>query len=251
MGEVVDASHDALGALPKGLHRGLGEKRPVEPGDLEPMLEVELRGVAIEAAQRVADGEPLRQGLEVDPLEGLPQAVLTREEDGQGGVVVPIEIRQDGQEGEDVGAQSLGLVEDEEDAEVALVGEATDLLLDGAQRQGAGVGRLEAELEADLATEVAGIDGGVVEIDGAYLLGVELVAQTSQGGGFAAAELAGQEAETAVLDEGTQTLVELVEPWGAEELVLLETAAEGGTAEAVKVSVHHLSSSILRAMRSR
>ena len=109
----------------------------------------------------------------------------------------------------------MGLVEDEEDAEVTLVGEATDLLLDGAQRQGAGIGRLEAELETDLAAEVAGIDGGVVEIAGA------------------------------------QALVELVEPGGAEELLLLEATAERGAVEAVEMSVYHFSSSIFLAMRSR
>ena len=49
--------------------------------------------------------------------------------------------------------------------EVAFLGEAVDLLLDGAQGQGPGKGRLQAKLQGDLAAEVAGIDGCVVDVE--------------------------------------------------------------------------------------
>ena len=55
------------------------------------------------------------------------------------------------------------------------------------------------------------IDGGVVDVERADLLGMQLVAQAPQGGGLAAPGLAGEQPHGPVLDEIPQTGVELVE----------------------------------------
>ena len=113
----------------------------------------------------------------------------------------------------------MGLVDDEQDRQVSFLDETLDLVLDLAQGQGAGPLGSQAELEGELAAEVGRVDEGVVQVDGADLIGMELVAQPPQGGGLAAAGLAGEQAEGAGVDQVAQTGVELLENGGPEELL--------------------------------
>jgi hypothetical protein len=135
----------------------------------------------------------------------------------------------------------MGLVDDKKDGEVPVVDEARDLLLDGTEAEGTGPVGLEAELQGKLAEEVGGVDGGVVEVDGADLLGVEGVAKAAQGGGLAGAGLAGEEADAAGVDEVGEARVELVEGGQAEELLGGEVTVEGRMGEAEDVGVHQRS----------
>jgi hypothetical protein len=100
--------------------------------------------------------------------------------------------------------------------------------------------RLEPELERQLAAEVGGIHQRVVQVDGADLVGVEIVAEPPQGGGLAAAGLAGEQAESLRIDEVAQPGVELVEHRWPEELVGGQGALEGrmGQAEDGGVEAH-------------
>ncbi len=104
---------------------------------------MEAGGVAIEAAQAVADG-----------------AALSEWRDAR---AVPVEVGQYGQQSQYVGAHALGLVDNEQHRDVALVGEPADLLLDNAQRQGSPPPGLEPEPEGDLTAGVGRV-GGVVNV---------------------------------------------------------------------------------------
>ena len=111
VGESVDAAHDALGGVEESLVGGGGEQGPVEPGELEAVLEVEAGGVAVEAAQGEADGDALGEGFEVGEAQDLAQTGLTGEEHGEPAGGVPVEVGEQREESEDVGPEILGLVE--------------------------------------------------------------------------------------------------------------------------------------------
>lgn len=134
--EGVDSAHDTLGGVEEGLVGGSGEERAVEAGDLEPVFEVEAGGVAIEAAQSEADGDALCEGLEVRQAQDLPQSGLAGQEHGEPALGIPVEVGEQGKKGEDVGAQVLGFVDDDQNREVSVVDEALDLVLDQAHGHG-------------------------------------------------------------------------------------------------------------------
>jgi hypothetical protein len=70
----------------------------------------------------------------------------------------------------------MGFVDDDQDGEVPVFDESLDLELDETEGHGSGPLGLEPKLESELAAEVGGVDEGVVEIDGADLVGVEIFA---------------------------------------------------------------------------
>jgi hypothetical protein len=92
VGEGVDAPHDALGGVEERLVSGGGEQRPVEPGELEAVLQGEPCGVAVEAAQGEADGDALGESFEVRQERDLAQAGLAGQEHGKPTSGVPIEV---------------------------------------------------------------------------------------------------------------------------------------------------------------
>src|SRR5206468_5845941 len=97
-----------------------------------------------------------------------------------------------------------------------------------------------AHLQGELAAEVGGVDQRVVQVDGADLVGMEIVAQPPQGGGLAGAGLAGEQSEGPGVDEVAQTRVQLFEARAAEELIGAEGSLEGrmGEAESRGVEAH-------------
>ena len=106
----------------------------------------------------------------------------------------------------------VGLVDDEQDGEMPLLDEALDFLLDEPEGHGSRPLGLKAELEGQLAAKVGGVDQSVMQIEGADLVGVQFVAQPSEGRGLATAGLAGEDAEGAGVDQVAQTRVQLFEP---------------------------------------
>src|SRR5207244_1580066 len=164
VGEGVDSAHDSLGSVEEGLDGGFGEQRSVDTGELESVLEVEAGGVAVEAAQGEADGDSLGEGLEVREAQSLAQSGLTGQEHGEPSLAVPVKVGEQGQEGEDVRSQVVGLVEQEQDGEVAFLDESLDLGLEEAKGHGPGPQGFQAEGQGDLAAEVGGVDQGVVQV---------------------------------------------------------------------------------------
>jgi hypothetical protein len=113
----------------------------------------------------------------------------------------------------------VGLVEQEQDGEVSFLDEALDFVLEESEGHGARPEGRKAEGESDLATEVGGVDEVVVEVKSADLIGVKVVAQSSQSGGLSASGLAGEQADGAGVDQIPQAQVQLFEHGWAEELV--------------------------------
>ena len=126
---------------------------------------------------------------------------------------------------------------------MAPLDQALDLLLDGPHGLGARPERLDAQLQSDLTTEVGRVDGGVVQVEGAHLIRVQVVAQAPQGGGLAAARLTGQQPQRFGVDEVSQARVQLVQSRGGKEVVFADLALEGQVRETESGGVHHDSSS--------
>ena len=176
VGKGVDVAHQAARGGEDGLESGLGEQGTIGTGQAEAVLEVEAGGVAVEAGQGISDADALGEGLEMSEAKRVTQAGLTDEEEGEAVLSIPVEVGQKGQESEQIGSQVMSLVDHKQDREMTFLDEPDDLLLDGAEAESPRPVGLQAELEGELAKEVGGVDGGVVQVDGTDLLGVKGVA---------------------------------------------------------------------------
>ena len=214
-------AHEAAGGREEGLDGRLGEEGPVQAGEAKAVLEIEAGVVAVQPRQGVADRNSLGEGLEMCQAQLVSKPRLPGEKQGEAALAVPFEVGQLGQQGEQIGPEVMRLVDHEKDREVPFLYEADDLLLDGAETEGPGPVGLQAELQGELAEEVGGVDGGVVEIDGPDLLGVERIAQAAQGRGLARAGLAGEKAEAAGPHQVLQTRVQLVRKSSPKRVVSL------------------------------
>jgi hypothetical protein len=241
--EGIDSAHDSLGGVEESFVGGGSEEGSLEACDLEAVFEVEAGGVSVEAAEGKADGDALSESFEMGQTQDLSQPGLAGEEDGESSGAVPIKVGEKGKEGEDIGPEVMGFVDDEQDGEVAIFDEPLDLVLDEAKGHGARPQRLKSQSERKLSTEIGGVDQRVVQIQSADLVGVEVVAQSPQGGGLAAARLPGEQSDGPGVDEIAQTGVKLFEPRGAKELIGGKGTLEGrmGEAEGRCVEAHSLS----------
>lgn len=126
----------------------------------------------------------------------------------------------------------MGFVDDEQDGEVAILDESLDLVLDEPEGHGPGPLGLEPQLESELSAEVGGVDQRVVQVHSPDLIGMEIVSQSPEGCGLAAARLAGEQSDGPGVDEMAQARVKLFEPRGPKELIGGEGTLEGGMGEA-------------------
>src|SRR5262249_22983050 len=107
------------------------------------------------------------------------QPGLSCQEDGELSGGVPFEVGEQGQQGEDVGPEVVGFVDDQQDGEMSIFDKPLDLVLDDSEGHGSGPLGLEAHFQGELAAEVGGIDEGVVQVQGADLVGMEIVSEAS------------------------------------------------------------------------
>ena len=138
VGEGVDSAHDSLGGLEEGLVGGGGEEGPFEAGDLEAVLEVAAGGVSSKprSAKRMVILWASASRCDRRRICRSPDWPVRRTASRPG--AVPFKVGEQGKQGEDVGSEVVGFVDDEQDGEVAILDESLDLVLDEAEGHGPG-----------------------------------------------------------------------------------------------------------------
>ena len=116
-------------------------------------------------------------------------------------VRVDAEIGEEPDLGEDLGAQEVRLVDQQDGMDVGGVVEVQDVLLDVAEHGGAAIVGLQAEQDRQVGVELDGANRGVAQVEGAVEAGGEAVLQEAQQAALAGAGLAGDGADAAGVDE--------------------------------------------------
>ena len=102
---------------------------------------------------------------------------------------------------EDLGAQEVGLVDEQDGMNVGGVGHGEDVLLDVTEHGGAAIVGLQAEQDRQVGVELDGTDGRMAQVEGAVEAGGQTVLEDAQQAAFAGAGLAGDGADAAGVDQ--------------------------------------------------
>ena len=201
MGDAVDLAGQAPCALEQGLDGGGLEQGQLAPGEAEAVLEIGVDLLSIEAGEMVSDDEALAEGLVHGHRQSPPELGEADEDEAHALLRIHGEVRQQAEVLEDVVAQVVGLVDDEDGQLLGLLGEAGDLGPDRVVGRGAGSLDGDTDLPCDRFVHVEHVACGEGDVVDAVEARVELSGEVSADSGLAGAHLAGEQADAAQLDE--------------------------------------------------
>jgi len=133
--------------------------------------------------------------------QGAAQQRLPYQKQRQVRARVHLEVEQKRQKLERLVAEQLGFVQGEDGVLFFRLMEANDGLRDLVHQVGTAVGRFEVEAAGDEAQQVQGRARGPVDVDEFVQIGMESAEDGTDGGGLARADLAGDQADGAMIDD--------------------------------------------------
>ena len=138
VGDAVDLPRQAPGALEQGLDGGRLEQGSSHPGEAEAVLEIGVDLIPIEAGEMVSDDEALAEGLVHGHRQSPPELGEADEDEAHALLRIHGEVGEQAEVLEDVVAQVVGLVDDEDGQLLGLLCEAGDLGPDRVVCRGSG-----------------------------------------------------------------------------------------------------------------
>jgi hypothetical protein len=133
--------------------------------------------------------------------QASPELGLSEEQQGEPVLRVHVVVGQEAQVFEHVGAQVVGLVDDEDRPAAGLGGHTGDLAADLAEERRPRPLDREAHFPGDGLVEVEDVAGGEADVEDAVERGVELCQDATRAAGLSAAGISGDEADAAHLEQ--------------------------------------------------
>jgi len=199
--ELADEPRQAATGAVEELSGLGGDEIGGRPRGCQTMIEhrVEERGVGLGDERRV-DEDALRQRGVLPEAETTSEPRMADEPEREVVATVEVEAAQTVELMEEVVAEALGLVEDDDRDHPVLVDEGDQGSLDVADDLGARA-RLEAELGGEHSVEIERLDREVAEVDDAVLASRQRAAQVAQRGRLADARFTGDDADPGLSGE--------------------------------------------------
>ena len=238
MREEIDLAREAAGGLVEGLFGGGVEERDLGGGEAQALREIAGEFVARQRGHVVADDDALGERLVDGHGEPAPEFGLAEQEQTEPGLGIHLVVRQEAEILEDIGAQVVRFVDDEDRADAGVGAQARDLGLDLAIEGRAGALDTEPHLPGNGLEEVHHVARGEGDVDDAIEAGVELGEHAATGAGRAAAAVAGDQADAAQVEQMREADVELARAGGEKELVGRDFLAEGMACEGKVFAIH-------------
>ena len=179
----------------------LGEHGDLSAAGTHARVDEGKRFVGGEGVDGDGDGDGTGEGFEHGQAELAGEILGAAQDDGERVEGIDAEIGQQSDLREDLGAQKVGLVDEQDGMDVGGVVEVQDVLLDVAEHGGAAVVGLQAEQDRQVGVELDGTDGRMAQVEGAVEAGVQTMLQEAQQAALAGAGLAGDGADAAGVDE--------------------------------------------------
>ena len=162
VGDAVDLAGQAPCALEQGLDGGSLEQGQFASREAEAVLEIGVDLLSIEAGEMVSDDDALAEGLVHGHRQPPPELGEADEDEAHALLRIHGEVGEQAEVFEDVVAQVVGLVDDEDGQLLGLLGEAGDLGPDRVVCRGAGSLDGEPDLPCDRFVHVEHVACGEV-----------------------------------------------------------------------------------------
>ena len=219
VGEQIDLARQPAGGLVDCFFGGGIEERDLGAGEAEAMREIAGELLAGERGHVIADDDALRERLVHGHGEAPTQFGLAEQEQAQARLGIHLIVGEQAEILEDIGAEVVRFVDDEDGPGAGVGAEARHLRLDLPVERGAGAFDAQPHLPGDGLEEIHHVAGGERHIEDAIETGVELGEDAARGAGLAAAAVAGDQADAAQVEQMREADVELATAGGGEEFV--------------------------------
>jgi len=238
MGEEIDLAREAARRLVEGLFGRGVEERDLDGGQPQALREIAGEFRAGQRGHVVADDDALGERLVHGHGEPAPEFGLAQQEQTQARLGIHLIVCQQPEILEDLGAEVMRFIDDEDGAGAGIGAEARDLGFDLAIEGGAGALDAEPHLPGDGFEEVHDVAGGEGDIEDAIEAGMELRQHAAAGARLAAAAVARDQADAAQVEQVREADVELATAGGGKEFVGRDLLAEGMAREGEVFAIH-------------
>jgi hypothetical protein len=197
--KVVDLASDALGVIVDGGEEGVGEEGVLATGDAEMVFDVGGSLLEVEGFEVVTDGDALVEGFVRRETELVGQVRLAEEDEGDQGSGVHLVVEQEAQLVKEFRWQEVRFIDDEQDV-ATLACQVVECGAELREETHKAESGFDLQSEEDFTVEGGDAKVRIGEVDDGVQIAVESLSEGTNGGGFAGADIAG--------DEGCETVLE-------------------------------------------
>jgi hypothetical protein len=190
--EIVDLTSDAFGEFVNGIEKTVAKNSPLAAGDEEMVLDVSDGGLQVEGREVKGDANALAEGVEGSKAEFVGQVRLAEEDEHETRSGVHLRVEQKTKLVEEVRGELVGLINDEQGT-AALTEGVVEGIAELGQHLTEGVSGFNLKAKQDLPIENGGVEIGISEVNDGKELAVEGMGESTQSGGFADADIAGDQ----------------------------------------------------------
>ena len=233
--DVVDLAGHALGVVVDAAEEAVAKELALEARDAHVVLDVPGGLFQVKGSEVVADGDALVEGFVGSKAELVGQVGLTEEDEGDQRSGIHLVVEQEAQLVKEFRWQEVRFVDDEQDV-AALAGQVVEGGAELREEAHKAKGGFDLESKEDFAVEGRDAKVGVGEIDDGVEIVVEGLGKGTDGGGFAGADVAGEEGREALLEGKGQAALDLAVATGSVEVLAVDRFGERGGGQAEKVT---------------
>jgi hypothetical protein len=232
--EVVDLASDALGMIVDASEEPITKDLSLVTGNAQMVLDVASGLFQVKGFEVETDGDALVKSFVRSETELVSQVRLAKEDESDQGSRVHVIVEQEAQLVKELRRQEVGFIDDEEDV-ATLAGQVVESGAELGEETHKAESGLNLQGEEDFAIKGGDAEVGVGEVDDGIEIAVESLGEGADGGGFAGADVAGDESGETVLEGEGQAALDFTVTARGIEVLGGDRFGEGCVGEGVKV----------------
>jgi hypothetical protein len=232
--EVVDLASDALGMIVDASEEPITKDLSLVTGNAQMVLDVASGLFQVKGFEVETDGDALVKSFVRSETELVSQVRLAKEDESDQGSRVHVIVEQEAQLVKELRRQEVGFIDDEEDV-AALAGQVVESGAELGEETHKAESGLNLQGEEDFAIKGGDAEVGVREVDDGIEIAVESLGEGADGGGFAGADVAGDESGETVLEGEGQAALDFTVTARGIEVLGGDRFGEGCVGEGVTV----------------
>jgi hypothetical protein len=197
--EVVDLASDSLGVIVNGSQESVTEDRALASSNAQVVFSIACGFFQVKGFEVKTDGDALVEGFVRRETELVGQVRLAEEDEGDQGSGVHLVVEQEAQLVKEFRWQEVRFIDDEQDV-ATLACQVVECGAELREETHKAESGFDLQSEEDFTVEGGDAKVRIGEVDDGVQIAVESLSEGTNGGGFAGADIAG--------DEGCETVLE-------------------------------------------